>query len=132
MKKTTDEQGKGKKKKKRDLLLKLNTEFKIIYEKKCVFAGVCGSLICSNTFISGQIIDLVYGLAVFCLCLVKSCCMGWTASMLFFCLCSDKWKKKKLENQGKTGLLLSSGNTMKTVYLIAFTTYLVNMIINFY
>lgn len=59
--------------------------------------------------------------------------VAWDGQLAcFFSVCVQINGKKKLENQGKTGLLLSSGNTMKTLYLIAFTTYLVNMIINFY
>lgn len=69
IKKTTDKQ-KTRKPREVHLQVKLNTEFKIIYDKKQVFAGICGSRFCSNALISGQITELVYGHAVFCLLLV--------------------------------------------------------------
>lgn len=40
-------------------------------------------------------------------------------------------KKNKLEDQGRGGLLLSSGNMMETLHLIALKPYVVNMNINF-
>lgn len=41
-------------------------------------------------------------------------------------------KRNKLEDQGRGELLLSSGNMMEILYLIAFKACVVNLIINFY